>query len=91
MAVTHKPGRIIMTAALDTYLDEKFLVYGLNWYGGADGNTLVVLDDTNEIVFGKTADAGDLDAYYTFPKPIPVTEITAGTMGGGTLVLYVSL
>jgi len=80
-----------MTAAADTYLDNKFLVYGLNWYGAANTNTLVVLDDTNEKVFGWTAETGNLDCAYTFPKPIPVTEITAGTMGGGTLVLYVSL
>ena len=90
MAVTHQDGRITMTAASDTYVSESFLVHGLCWYGGADGNTLVVLDQDNKAVFGKTADAGDLDAFVVFPNPLPVTEITAGTMGGGTLIVYVS-
>ena len=80
-----------MTAAADTFVDKVFLVSGLCWYGGADGNTLVVLDQDNVAIFGKTADAGDLDAFVTFPKPLPVTEVTAGTMGGGTLIVYVSL
>ena len=91
MAVEELAGRITMTAAADTITNQNgYRVRAVQWTGAANGNTLLLDDQDNKDVAGCVAETGALEKYWYFGEQgIPVTTLTATTLGGGRLIIYI--
>jgi hypothetical protein len=91
MAVTYAQGRIIFGASADTTPTMPITVYGYNFYGGANAETVTLADQGSKVVMRDKAETGMLDRVVTLPIPIHVTQLTSTLSAGtGVLVVYAS-
>lgn len=88
MAVTYQEGRINFADDNDATDTGKWVVKGWLWYGAANTNTFVLQDENSKVVAACKAETGKL-THYMSGLHVPVTKLTAETLDGGTLIVYV--
>lgn len=90
MAVSISNDRVVMTAAADEYSKgAPFKIRGIHWYGASNGHSLVVHNESSEVVFSWAAVTGRIECFEVFPgEGTEVKSFHINTLGGGTVVFF---
>jgi len=91
MAVTGEKTRVIRFGAAADAVTGKKYVTGFNWSGGQAGDSLVVTDTANNVLWESKCGTNDNDSQIMFNEPQLVADgIKVATMGHGVLLAYLA-
>ena len=92
MAVERLAGRVTMTAAADTITDPNgFRVKAVAWTGASNAHIMLLDDADGKDIIGSKAETGNIEQYWYFGEQgIPTKTLTATTLGGGRLIIYIA-